>query len=234
MSLLRSAARRLGLGKYKHYRGVDLQGNEFFEHPHPTYPDEWRKNKRYVEYAVARPLSDYNYETIPVQWTSWLRRTRQDPPTLRELQVDLARQVRLQENVRQLEVAYKEEKLRLAAMEEEARMITSGGPAEEGNESGLAKEQEEALPKKDGGVQTDEHAAEVARELGTGEQKPKTEEKVESPEELAKKRREEERAEALRRREEFARQNPAAPRGNPSDSFQPEGWSPAPARRRRA
>lgn len=29
--------------------------------------DEWRKNKRYVEYKVTRYLSDYNHETIPGQ-----------------------------------------------------------------------------------------------------------------------------------------------------------------------
>ena len=27
--------------------------------------DEWRKNKRYVEYYETKPLSDYNYQSIP-------------------------------------------------------------------------------------------------------------------------------------------------------------------------
>lgn len=70
MSLLRSAARRLGLGKYRYWQGTDLQGacradderalftpdplisflpfspthtrsgNNFFERPHPEFPGE--------------------------------------------------------------------------------------------------------------------------------------------------------------------------------------------------
>ncbi|GAA6026686.1 hypothetical protein JCM8202_002372, partial [Rhodotorula sphaerocarpa] len=75
---------------------------------------EWRKNKRYVEYYESKPLSDYSYESIPVQWSSWLRRTRREPPSLEELQRDHVRQLRLQENVRRLELEYRAEKVRLA------------------------------------------------------------------------------------------------------------------------
>ncbi|GAA5915594.1 hypothetical protein JCM6882_006388 [Rhodosporidiobolus microsporus] len=241
MSLIRSAARRLGIGKYRYWQGSDLQGNNFFERPHPEFPGEWRKNKRYVEYRESRPLSDYDFRSIPVQWTSWLRRTRRAPPTIQELEVDLARQIRLQDNVQRLEEAYREEKLRLAesdraALLQEPVARASAVEGEEAGRAGLSTEQRDGLPAKDGDLGQQGRPAEIAREVGSGHEKvegdrvvPKQEE---SPEELAKKRREQERAEAIKRREEFARQQAATPRGNPSDSFQPQGWTPGPARRR--
>ncbi|GAA6015324.1 hypothetical protein JCM10207_008948 [Rhodosporidiobolus poonsookiae] len=234
MSLLRSAARSLRLGKFKYWQGADLEGNQFYERPHPEYPDEWRKNKRYVEYAVARPLSDYDYQSIPVQWTSWLRRTRRAPPSLQELQVDLARQIRLQDNVARLADEYREEKLRLA---ESDRMARLQAPELAEGIAPDAPTQQEGLPVKDGGMGLGGRAGEVAREIGTGVEKvegDKIQRKEESPEEQAKRKKEEERQAALKRREEFARQNPATPKGRPTDGAQPEGWSPAPTRRRRA
>ncbi|GAA5963198.1 hypothetical protein JCM21900_002553 [Sporobolomyces salmonicolor] len=227
MSLLRRALRSVGLriGKDRYLAGVDLEGNSFYEKPNPEKPDEWRKTKRYVEYAVTRPLSDYNFNTIPVQWSSWLRRTRRTPPTLLELQQDYARQLRLQENVRRLELAHAEEKLRLAAANQAALRLAEPAAADQG------------LPAKDVGLGPTE--AKTAREIGTGEGghplrttagvKPK-EGAEPSAEEAAKRRREEDREAARRRREEFARSAP--PTGNPSDSFKPEGWSSQPVRRR--
>ncbi|GAA5977867.1 hypothetical protein JCM11641_006094 [Rhodosporidiobolus odoratus] len=241
MSLLRSAARRLGLGKYKYWRGQDLQGNNFFERPHETYPGEWRKNKRYVEYQEARPLSDYDFRSIPVQWSAWLRRTRQEPPTLQELEQDYTRQLRLQDNVARLAVEYQEERLRLNTANEAALPSDEPGPhasvgeavAANGGE-GLAPQQQAGLPQQGGGLESDGRAAQVAREIGNGNvQGDRLVPKSETPEEAAERRRVEERQEAIKRREEFARQNASVPRGNPSDSHQPGGWSPsAPARRK--
>lgn len=42
-----------------------------------------------------------------------MRRTRRDPPTILELEIDAARQARLQNNVERLALEYKEEKERL-------------------------------------------------------------------------------------------------------------------------
>ena len=50
--------------------------------------------------------------TTTVQWSAWLRRTRLQPPTLEELQIDVQRQLSIQSNVERLAIAYKEEKLR--------------------------------------------------------------------------------------------------------------------------
>ncbi|GAA6057605.1 hypothetical protein JCM3770_005408 [Rhodotorula araucariae] len=248
MSLLRSAARRLGLGKFRYWKGTDLEGNHFYERPHPEYPDEWRKNKRYIEYREAKPLSDYGYDTIPVQWSAWLRRTRREPPTLAELEADQVRQLRLRANVARLEEAYREEKLRMQAGAEAARLAgpgsgmaaAVGAPARlaGGRGDGVEQPAKEGLPVTDGGagVAAGRRAPEIARELDTGKESVRGEEareRDEKPEEAARRRRDEEHAAALRRREEFARQNPAPLQGNTGNSQGPQGWQPtAPARRR--
>ncbi|GAA5851733.1 hypothetical protein JCM9279_004388 [Rhodotorula babjevae] len=299
MSLLRSAARRLGFGKYRYWKGTDLEGNQFFERPHPEYPDEWRKNKRYIEYAQVKPLSDYNYQTIPVQWSSWLRRTRREPPSLEELETDLRRQLRLRDNVARLEAAYADEKLRLGAAQEGARLAAPQGagrgedvregagagagrdtatvaghevdglPLEDGGvdapaglrASRIARSlddvqhaapapageaaRKEGLPLRDGGVDAEagRRAPVVARELREGAERVEpsagagpsaaVQEGELSAEDLARRRRDEDHAAALRRREEFAKQNPAPLKGNPGDSREPQGWAPtAPVRRR--
>ncbi|GAA5825426.1 hypothetical protein JCM5353_003626 [Sporobolomyces roseus] len=230
MSLLRRALRTVGLrfGKDRYLAGTDLEGNSFFERPHPDpeFKGEWRKNKRYVEYKVTRHLSDYNYETIPVQWSSWLRRTRREPPTLEELTKDYYRQIRLQDNVQKLEIAYKEEKLRLQSANQDALLLSRGEEVEEGS-------MEAGLPKNDVGIGARE--AEIGKNLGLNTEKSEVKEEEpltgEEAQVAAKERNEKEREEARKRREEFARSAP--PTGNPSDSFQPEGWQPSgPARRR--
>lgn len=48
-----------------------------------------------------------------VQWSAWMRRTRKDPPTVQELEIDAARQARLKDNVERLRLAYIDEKERL-------------------------------------------------------------------------------------------------------------------------
>ncbi|KAG8757523.1 hypothetical protein FRC12_010285 [Ceratobasidium sp. 428] len=48
-----------------------------------------------------------------VQWTSWLSHTRPDPPTLQELQADILRRQRLQQNVQAIEARDREERARL-------------------------------------------------------------------------------------------------------------------------
>ncbi|GAA5874210.1 hypothetical protein JCM3774_006765 [Rhodotorula dairenensis] len=261
MSLLRSAARRLGLGKYRYWQGTDLQGNNFFERPHPEFPGEWRKNKRYVEYYETKPLSDYNYETIPVQWSSWLRRTRREPPSLEELQKDHLRQLRLQENVYRLEQEYKAEKLRLAEANQATLLQAPRAQAvghSRGSKGSMPEEAErgpgldsmmtkkEGLPANHGGVDeaTAARTPEIARNVGLGPNTPEqstsgggpaaaVEGGAASPEELAERRRKQEEAEAAKRRAEFAKENAEPFKTQESSAQQPEGWAPsAPVRRR--
>ncbi|GAA6021070.1 hypothetical protein JCM11491_004404 [Sporobolomyces phaffii] len=238
MSLLRRALRSVGLrvGKDRYLAGTDLEGNSFYERPHPEFPGEWRKNKRYVEYKVTRYLSDYNFHTIPVQWSSWLRRTRRNPPSLGELEQDHVRQLRLRDNVDRLESAYRDEKLRLTARNRDA--LASLPLAEEGSTPGAPTTFEAGLPKDDTGIGARE--ADVGKHLGLADEPSAatdpplttTTTTTKTPDDVAESRRELDREAARKRREEFARNAP--PSGNPSDSFQPEAWSPAgPAPRRR-
>ena len=75
-----------------------------------------------------------------VQWSAWLRRTRLQPPTIEELQIDVQRQLSIQSNVQRLAIAYKEEKLR--AIEPP---IAESLAAALRNPAFVAREQEETL-----------------------------------------------------------------------------------------
>ena len=65
-----------------------------------------------------------------------MRRTRRDPPTLDELRIDAARQMRLMDNVERLRLAYVEEKERLRIGNEELLRIGGGAEAAP-NEAGF-------------------------------------------------------------------------------------------------
>lgn len=62
-----------------------------------------------------------------------MRRTRQNPPTIEELQQDVARRERLQRNVALLDQAYKEEKAQLQA--EAERVAQLDAPENDGSSS---------------------------------------------------------------------------------------------------
>lgn len=68
-------------------------------------------------------MLDVTNITTQVQWSAWMRRTRQDPPTIEELQADVARRQRLQQNVALLDQAYKEEKAQLQIEAERAGQL---------------------------------------------------------------------------------------------------------------
>ncbi|KWU41800.1 hypothetical protein RHOSPDRAFT_22382, partial [Rhodotorula sp. JG-1b] len=196
--------------------------------------DEWRKNKRYVEYYETKPLSDYNYQSIP------------------ELQKDYLRQLRLQENVHRLEQEYKAEKLRLAEANQAALLqapTAAGRPRSTDATTAavdLKIKAQEGLPADRGGVDeaTAAKAPEVARNIGLGQMEDTSASEATarddasgvataSPEELAERRRKQEEADAAKRRAEFAKENAAPLRAQEKSAQQPEGWAPsAPARRR--
>ncbi|SCZ99318.1 BZ3500_MvSof-1268-A1-R1_Chr3-1g05944 [Microbotryum saponariae] len=225
--MLRRAARALRLGKERYFRGHDLEGNSFYERPGED-PKDWRQTKRTIEYVIARPLGDYQFNSIPAQWNGWLRKTRKEPPTIEELQQDYERMQKLQTNVERLRHEYEMEKFRLAEGKRPDLRI--------GNE-GIKKGVEESVHQRREGTEESVGA-------GRGE-----EDKVVEPADLqrgdgevevgdwilAEKNRkaaETEREMAQKRREEFAKQVASKPRGNPSDSFQPDAWAPTAAKRR--
>ncbi|KAK4049117.1 hypothetical protein OIO90_005587 [Microbotryomycetes sp. JL221] len=203
--IIRRVARLLRIGKERYYVGSDLDGNAFYEWPSPRDPTDWRHAKRVVEYREERPLSDYQFVSIPVQWSAWMRRTRRTPPTMEELRVDAARQARLADNVEQLRLAYVEEKQR--AQNDRDQWL-------EAPKSERSTQQE---------VEPGTRAPRIETET-TGD--------TLGDEELAKRsqrQRERDRELLQQKKEAFARANPTfgVNKGNPSDTFQPEAWKPA-------
>ncbi|KAF9051545.1 hypothetical protein BJ165DRAFT_895817 [Panaeolus papilionaceus] len=84
------------------YVGRDLEGNTFFEMRNWNDPG---RTKRSVQYRI--PEESWRYigggKRLPVQWTAWLTHTRQNPPTVEELEADQTRMQRLQVNVAAIE-----------------------------------------------------------------------------------------------------------------------------------
>ncbi|KAM0787820.1 hypothetical protein ACM66B_003874 [Microbotryomycetes sp. NB124-2] len=209
--IVRRLARALRFGKERFYVGSDLEGNSFYEWPSPQDPSDWRHAKRTVEYAEARPLSEYQFVSIPVQWSAWMRRTRKLPPTMDELRTDAARQARLADNVEQLRLAYVEEKQRLRGERDDLLASPKVQQAQIGTPD-VAEAAEEAVApapaatnaRTNGDNLGDERVAKRAREE-----------------------RERERQLLKQKKEDFARAHPTfgVNKGNPSDTFQPEAWS---------
>ncbi|KAG7448686.1 uncharacterized protein BT62DRAFT_929777 [Guyanagaster necrorhizus] len=94
--------------------GRDLEGNMFFERHNPL--PEARRTKRTVKYRNPDDMWLYigGPKRLPVQWSAWLSHTRPDPPTIQELQTDLARQERVSRNAALIEARDREEHLRMS------------------------------------------------------------------------------------------------------------------------
>ncbi|KAG0704902.1 hypothetical protein DFH29DRAFT_909082 [Suillus ampliporus] len=92
--------------------GKDLEGNKYFEHPNAN-PG---RSKRTVKYRKNEDMWAYvaSGRRLPVQWSAWLTHTRSDPPTIEELQKDLARQQRVKINAAILEAKDQAEKANAA------------------------------------------------------------------------------------------------------------------------
>ncbi|KAI8322461.1 hypothetical protein GQ54DRAFT_259952 [Martensiomyces pterosporus] len=78
--------------------GTDLAGNLYFE----RFVKGAYRSRRHVIYQKDFAISDFTDDIIPVQWQAWMRHTRNDPPTIRELLQDIERRERMAENVRLL------------------------------------------------------------------------------------------------------------------------------------
>jgi len=91
------------------FRGMDLEGNRYFERRNPLRPDRLRRMVRYKE----EQESWLDYKVCP-QWESWLRHTRTAAPALDELQADVQRRAFLERRLRaQQALVAPEERLNL-------------------------------------------------------------------------------------------------------------------------
>ncbi|TIB71338.1 hypothetical protein E3Q24_02362 [Wallemia mellicola] len=87
----------------RYFVGYDLEGNKYYEHPPTT--DYKQRPKRTVKYPNHVDWSEVGRE-MPAQWKAWLRHTRFEPPSIQELELDLLRIQRTQENAARIEAAF--------------------------------------------------------------------------------------------------------------------------------
>ncbi|KAL1741928.1 hypothetical protein HDZ31DRAFT_44372 [Schizophyllum fasciatum] len=89
--------------------GRDLEGNRYYEMPIQGRTTRTSRSVRYKskedEYAYIS-----RHKLLPVQWSAWLSHTRQNAPTLEELQADADRQQRLRMKVAMIEARDAEER----------------------------------------------------------------------------------------------------------------------------
>ncbi|KAG2154289.1 uncharacterized protein EDB93DRAFT_1102419 [Suillus bovinus] len=99
MSIVRRLWQRILKPTY--FVGKDMEGNKYFEYPNANNG----RSKRTVKYRKSEDMWAYvaSGKRLPVQWSSWLTHTRSDPPSMGELQADLARQQRVKLNAAILE-----------------------------------------------------------------------------------------------------------------------------------
>ncbi|CAG8542422.1 2162_t:CDS:1 [Paraglomus occultum] len=88
------------------YVGSDLSGNTYYESLNRFHG----RTRRTVEINRPIPVAEYREDDLPVQWQSWLKHTRFDPPTLPELEEDDKRKRVMKEKIRLLEIQYADEK----------------------------------------------------------------------------------------------------------------------------
>ncbi|PVU86942.1 hypothetical protein BB559_006306 [Furculomyces boomerangus] len=92
--------------KKTRFVGKDYNGNLYFEKKTSGV-----RSKRIVEYHEGNQGFDYDVLNLPVQWQSWMRHTRQIPPTEEEILADQKRIELLRQKVKMIEE--REEKLKL-------------------------------------------------------------------------------------------------------------------------
>lgn len=103
------------ISKPARFVGRDLEGNRFYEANSLNDPSRSRRTVQYYkEDAVWQYIG--GGKRLPAQWSSWLSHTRPNPPTLEELQMDMARRERVLRNAQLIEAKDREESEQLARL----------------------------------------------------------------------------------------------------------------------
>ncbi|XP_030048141.1 NADH dehydrogenase [ubiquinone] 1 alpha subcomplex assembly factor 2 [Microcaecilia unicolor] len=72
-------------GVVKHHMGTDQFGNKYFYIPEQrTWTGQTIRERRTVE-PVHKKEYEYEAGDIPLEWEAWIRRKREDPPTIEEI-----------------------------------------------------------------------------------------------------------------------------------------------------
>ncbi|XP_075595561.1 NADH dehydrogenase [ubiquinone] 1 alpha subcomplex assembly factor 2 [Balearica regulorum gibbericeps] len=82
--VLRALRLRL-LGPAKELVGTDQFGNKYYRVPkHETRAGQIIPERRFVE-AINRQAYQYEMGDFPTEWEAWIRKKRNDPPTIEEI-----------------------------------------------------------------------------------------------------------------------------------------------------
>ncbi|KAI8942796.1 hypothetical protein NX059_000839 [Plenodomus lindquistii] len=203
--------------------GFDLQGNTFWEFKDALHS---LRNRRIAQYARSTHLSEVN---VSPSWMQWLRHTRYDPPSVAEQRLDMQRQERIKVLAAQADARWAAKPSALDAPDKQqpVQMLQSRDP-----DSGVVQmnlhEEPRDLPKR-----AEERSE---RPIGGETEAPQQVEGQpmprDPPEPVVK-------DEDLFVAKKKLRKEPKDPKDSPwnqaaqPQEWQPQGWSPAPAKRRR-
>ncbi|KAI1175789.1 hypothetical protein F4777DRAFT_296110 [Nemania sp. FL0916] len=194
------------------YVGQDIQGNTYYELRQPrgdSPPTSTSPYRRIVYYPRSTPLSEVK---VPPAWHQWLRHQRATAPTLPEQMAELQRQARIKVLAAEADARW-EAKPSLLDMPPKPETKTKAvGDAQQQSPRGDEQEQVGSRDR-----QTSERIQETARgERGRERGKDDIPSKQPDP-----------------------KTNPPDPdpwkqaqRGAPGETWQPEAWTPAPAKKR--
>ncbi|KAI1075372.1 hypothetical protein F5B20DRAFT_386330 [Whalleya microplaca] len=186
--------------------GLDLKGNTYWEFRLSASPTE--RLRRIVHYPRA---TQYSEVTVPPPWHQWLRYQRDAPPTLADQRADLVRQ----------------ERTRLLAAEADARWAAKP--------SLLDMPTPEATP-----TPIPEARGRGRRGVGKGDESRAVEAEQET--ERSKQQQQQQQQQSLKPRPRGGEEKPESKRepdndpwkraSGPSETWQPQAWTPTPARKR--
>lgn len=112
--LLSRAARALEKALLKRERvGTDPQGNVYFRGPRTNPNTRAEVEARWVSLSGGRGPSDYTPDMVPPEWSRWLTKGRDEPPTPEDLAKYEAERGALAQRVRVLEDEEAKRRLRV-------------------------------------------------------------------------------------------------------------------------
>lgn len=94
----------------KFFMGYDLLGNTYWEF---TLDGNMSRMRRKLEPYKESIFKVDHFDTVPPQWHQWLRRTRYEAPTLKELIDDQLRQQKMKILAQHADQKWQNEKIRL-------------------------------------------------------------------------------------------------------------------------
>ncbi|KAF2830372.1 hypothetical protein CC86DRAFT_391309 [Ophiobolus disseminans] len=198
--------------------GFDLQGNTFWE-----FKDQLHalRNRRMAQYSRSTHLGDVQ---VSPSWMQWLRHTRFDPPTITEQQQDVARQDRMKMLASQADArwASKPSALDPPDKQQPMQMLQSRDP-DSGVTQMNADQELRARAEPPRSVEEQEAKPQSVAEHPAPQQMPRDPPVPASADDAP--------VQTRKNTKKEPKDSPWGQAETPKD-WQPQGWSPAPARRR--